>query len=308
MSSAWKSVLALVLYLGIGLWLACLTSVLIFNLAPHLGSAVGDFVSRKSEDSILRRTAMIYAVLFLPFLLKHLGWQGKSDLGWTDLKSPRRRYVRLAALGIAVGLLSLGTVAGIVLTTGARALTPFDAAQAIAWPLFLFALSGLTVAIIEETLARGILFRPLVRSWGVWPAILVSSLLFAAAHFIRGDPATLQAHSLFPASFKLLASSLAGISNASHFPLRFFNLTLLGVVLCVFAVRTGTIWLGVGAHAAWVWVMKVNGFLTDAVHSRPWTPWIGQRGDSTDSLLATAALLIVLAVVRPRSSSKQTAS
>ena len=42
---AWKVVLALALYIGVGLWLACLTSILIFNLAPHLGSAVSDFVA-----------------------------------------------------------------------------------------------------------------------------------------------------------------------------------------------------------------------------------------------------------------------
>ena len=305
---AWKVVLALALYIGVGLWLACLTSILIFNLAPHLGSAVSDFVARKSEDSLLRRSAMIWAVLFLPLLLKQLGWQGRSDFGWTDSKSPRRRYVQLVARGIGIGLLSLGVVCGLILVVGARAPTPLDAAQSVASPLILFALSGLTVAIIEETLARGVLFRPLIRAWGIWPAALVSSLLFAGAHFIHGDPATVRSCGLLPASFKLLASALAGIPNASHFLLRFINLALLGIVLCSFAARTGTIWIGVGAHAAWVWVMKVNGFLSDTVTSRPWTAWWGQRGDSTDSLLATAALLIVLLAVRPRPFSEQPAS
>ena len=304
---AWKAAIALALYIGVGLWLACLTSMLLFKLAPHLGYTVAGFVAKKSEDTLLRRSAMVWAVVFLPLLLKQFGWQGRSDLGWTDMKSPHSRYVRLVVLGLGIGLISLGSVCGLVLVSGARALTSVDATHSLA-TLFSFALSGLVVAVIEETLTRGILFRPLIRAWGVWPATLVSSLLFAAAHFIHGDPATVNAQGLFPASFKLLASSLGGIPDASHFLLRFVNLALLGVVLCSFAARTGTIWLGVGAHAAWVWVMKVNGFLCDTVLTRPWTPWWGQRGDSTDSLLATAALLIVLVVVRPRPFSEQSAT
>jgi len=82
--------------------------------------------------------------------------------------------------------------------------------------------------------------------------------------------------------------------------LQFINLSLLGIVLCAFVIRTKTIWLAVGAHVAWVWMIKLHGAITMFYPPAPLVAWLGKRNDFMDSILATVMLagLLVWIVTR----------
>jgi uncharacterized protein len=78
----------------------------------------------------------------------------------------------------------------------------------------------LLVGLNEEYLFRGYPLQALARGMGFWPAALLLSLLFGAAHLTKPD------------------------ENAIDIT----NIILLGVLLCLTLQRTGSLWLAAGFH------------------------------------------------------------
>jgi membrane protease YdiL (CAAX protease family) len=77
--------------------------------------------------------------------------------------------------------------------------------------------------VLEELVLRLVIFRLLWRAFGIWPAIVIASLVFGALHLINPDS------SLFAA-----ACLIAGE----------------GVGIALYLI-TGRIWASIGMHAAW---------------------------------------------------------
>ncbi|MEG3163576.1 CPBP family intramembrane glutamic endopeptidase [Sphingomonas sp. PB2P19] len=82
----------------------------------------------------------------------------------------------------------------------------------------------LATGLVEELLIRLVLFRLLMRAFGVWPALIGSALFFGAAHLANAN-----------------ATYVAAIAIAVE----------AGLMLAAFYLLTGRIWMSVGVHAAW---------------------------------------------------------
>lgn len=80
------------------------------------------------------------------------------------------------------------------------------------------------VGFSEELIARAIIFRLLMRAFGVWPALVASSLLFGAGHL--GNPN---------------ATWLGAAAIAVE----------AGTMLAGFYLLTGRLWMSIGVHIAW---------------------------------------------------------
>lgn len=83
----------------------------------------------------------------------------------------------------------------------------------------------LIVGLSEEFTFRGYMQFTLTTGMGFWPAAVLMSLLFAAAHM--GNP----------------GESRTGVASVF----------LFGMLFCLFLRRRGTLWWGVGFHAGWDW-------------------------------------------------------
>jgi membrane protease YdiL (CAAX protease family) len=135
---------------------------------------------------------------------------------------------------------------------------------------------GILVACLLAT-TEEILFRGFVLNYLRWNAsrrvtfgaILCSSLIFASVHNIE-DPLAWFTADLFPL---------------------FVGLLILGVVLAIIYLETGSLWCSIGFHAGLVAFGEVflgTGFIT--IDFKPW--WMGGTGD-----LRTAPLVWVLFIV-----------
>jgi membrane protease YdiL (CAAX protease family) len=122
-------------------------------------------------------------------------------------------------------------------------------------------LTGLVVALIEETFLRGAMFTAIARESGARLAILLTSVVYAATHFfvsfrIPADQVT--AYS----GIDLVLGTVANFSD----PLglrdpenrifdAFLCLAAVGLLLASVRAATGNIAACMGLHAGWVWVI-----------------------------------------------------
>ena len=153
-------------------------------------------------------------------LLLYAGWWR-----WTERRKaadlPMHRLLPDTGLGFGIGILYFVIVTGcIALFGGYRIAGVGNDWIALAKALFMF----LVVAVGEEVLFRGIVFRMLDRQWGTAVALIVSAMIFGFVH-ITNDNATVW-------------SSVAIAVEA-------------GLLLGAAYKWAGNLWLPIGIHWAW---------------------------------------------------------
>ena len=144
--------------------------------------------------------------------------------------------------------------------------------------LFIIA-NTLLVGWSEELVFRGVLLRGLFRSYGIWVAILGSSVLFGAMHvlnvFLTGDlrGAVLQAGAAF----------------------------LSGVFLAAVRLRTGSLWTGIVLHGLWdagTFLVAAGGTATTAVAEAAPPSGVTALGDYGSVVMSLPLFLLGLFFLR----------
>jgi CAAX protease family protein len=160
------------------------------------------------------------------------------------------------------------------------------------------ALLGLGAAVVlgvgEETLFRGVLLRRLMADAGRTAGIALTTFIYAVVHVMRGKgaPHAVDAWS----GVERLEAMVAPLAHGSALP-EVVGLGLLGLLLAAARLRSGSLWLPVGIHAAWVGVFRV-GRLFFAIGHEPawlagagWPPLVG--GAAAWVAVLVSALLLV---------------
>lgn len=147
------------------------------------------------------------------FILAVVLWQKWTDVGLASFPQPRSLRLIWLPMIYIVCALALATFLG---------LPP-------AGILFLILINTLLVGFSEELMFRGALLQGFRRATSIWPAILLTSVVFGAIHslnvFITGD---LKA--------ALIQSSAAFLS---------------GLVFIALRLRTGSLWPPIIVHGLW---------------------------------------------------------
>jgi hypothetical protein len=118
-------------------------------------------------------------------------------------------------------------------------------------------LAAIIVAILEEIVFRGTLFG-ILRKVQSWPmALVVSSAVYALAHFIQktdsGGPVDwLSGLALLPKMFQ----------GGMPFVPAVFTLFTAGAILALAYQRTGSLFFSMGLHCGWIFWLKSYGFFT----------------------------------------------
>ncbi len=127
-------------------------------------------------------------------------------------------------------------------------------------------------AVSEELLFRGLFLRTLLLDHPPRRAIVLSSVLFAALHFLRPN-----------------------LGWADVIP--FLGLVVAGIVLAYAAWKTASLWLSIGIHAGWVFFISMS----DQLHLWQYAPdalWLtGGRGPSS-GLLGILLLFALLPLIK----------
>ena len=114
------------------------------------------------------------------------------------------------------------------------------------------------VALIEETLFRGVLLGIFLRAMRPAPAIATLSFLFAFVHFLQPPPMVrVPDPEAMNAGFVLLGQIFGRFADPMSMVSRFLILAAVGVVLAYARYRTASLWLPIGLHVGWVFGMGI---------------------------------------------------
>ena len=238
----------------------------------------------------LNRAVLGVAVISLVPFLRWLGVRRLADLGLRAPGGPGRMALD-AGTGVAVAVVGLGA-----LGAGCTAAGIFRWHDDPRWTVPLVAaLSGLVVALLEESLFRGALFGVLRREMRWRPALVFLSALFAAVHFVKPDRVGPEAGGdvAWWSGFAALPHVLARYADPGQLALGFVTLFVFGWILGWTVVRTSSLAMAVGLHGGWVFALRTFTGLTD--RAAPPSAWLG-RGIRT-GILPVALLLASGAVL-----------
>ncbi len=223
---------------------------------------------------VASRIAMVALAVVLAMLCRHLNLRQRRDFGY-GLARPR--FLKVAALSGAMGLVTAGAGAAFLLSTHLRVPAPeFVPSPWNFARIFLIGLgSGIAVALIEETFFRGVLHTAIERESGPWMAALLSAPLFAVLHFfakVRIPPAEVG----WGSGFDLLYLSFAPLSHPSLVFDSFVSWWVVGLILSLTRVLTGNIAVAIGLHAGWVVVLRMLQEGTASGSSPAYAAWVGK--------------------------------
>ena len=262
------------------------------------------FISIEPVHRVMHRIAMLLALIGLVVLTRRLGLSNKQALGYG---LPRRRFLMQMGIGWLCGVALMLPLVGLLLGLDIRELKPDFSAD---WVGLIFGgiATGLTVAFIEETFFRGILFTAVARTSSVAAAVVAPSLLYAALHFLGGKLRVAPEDVSWVHGFEVLSKLFERYAQPLTFVDSFVALAMLGVLLAIVRLRTGAIAGCIGLHAAGVACIVV---LREATAVMPNTEYAALVG-SYDGVIGWAALVwfavIVAAFVmlsRPRADARQ---
>jgi uncharacterized protein len=236
------------------LFVLALTSI----LSPWFALGVGWLVDHLPGlehypfSRIFNRTFMISGMVLF-FICRRLLKIGKlSELGLVTLGQGGSDLLRgwtLAVTSMAALLLAM-SVAQVFEPTFRLS---FSRSLSRCFSAFL---SGVFSGTLEEIFFRGILFKGLLQGGTLFRAFVLSSLFYAALHFVSPGEAYF-VNGLEPmAGFRHLFYTFTPFLEPLNVLPGMFGLFLLGIVLSYAFLRTGNLYLPIGLHAGWIFSLK----------------------------------------------------
>lgn len=286
-AAAWFTLYLLVVIVGGGL----LGGWILHEVITSGYGLLFDLAEEHGPDRILRRFQTLLAVAFAPLLLKKIGWQGVKDVGWSSSQSRRSRR-RDFFLWFAIGVGLMAILFSCSLFFGIRDWKPFSLGRWLGMLVPAFLVTGLGVGFLEETMARGVLYRSMARVWTPWVGALLSSGLFAFVHFMKAPR-----ESFDQGAWEVFLSSLTAEFELGPTPLKFLNMLLFGMVLSRLVHHRGDIWAAMGLHASAVGCIKWFSKQTQFNLELGYQPWLGGHSSKFDDGWAMSVLLVVVWMV-----------
>ncbi len=250
--------------------------LLLFLVAPFLAMLIspwiytflqGIAVENSFFDApfhrVTSRVVLVIILILLRPAIRLSGLHGKADYGFP----PRFDKRRLMGLGLGLGILSMLLVYLIGTLFGVYVL---DIADKTTFYLFRKTLQiligGLFIGLWEEFFFRGFILGILRKSFGVITAVLLSSFLFSIVHLMRPVDPEIVNH--WNAGFQLFRHLFARAGDS--FLQEAYTLFCMGLVLSTLCIWMKSVYVAIGLHTGWVWVMMFFRLFTDNQNNLVW--------------------------------------
>jgi uncharacterized protein len=258
------------------------------------------YIVNLAQDFPFQRTFNRLAMLLFVFgcwlVFRRFGLGGRESLGYG---APKGVFFRQLVVALLIGIALMSLTGALLFAFGLRTLRSESTtlAQAIVSAVPLALLSGLTVALIEETFFRGAMFSAVSRSASQAAAIFSTALLYSASHFLGGEtPIASDAAVTWSSGLQFLSHFLSRFAHPLAIADAFIALLLLGVLLALLRSTWGHIAACIGLHGGCVAVIAGLGEVSTATLEGPHA-WLVNSADGIVGWLTAAILLLVIVFV-----------
>ncbi|MCP4040703.1 MAG: CPBP family intramembrane metalloprotease, partial [Gammaproteobacteria bacterium] len=138
------------------------------------------------------------------------------------------------------------------------------------------------------TFFRGALLTAILRTRGVVTAVVMSSLFYAALHFVHTKSVAISGEPGWHTGLVVLFGSFHKFTELSTLD-SFLALFMAGIFLCTVRLRRGNIAFCIGIHAGWVMVIKLMKTYTHHLHDSEYAFLIGEY----DGIIGYLALFFI---------------
>ena len=246
-------------------------------LAPPLywaGRAVASrgvlqLLAETDFQKFFNRAMLVAALVLIWPTVRWLRVGGVRELGL----EPDPRWWKRAVAGYLIAGLLVAIMSGAYLSTEIYRWKkePLAHLEKV-WPLFF---SAAVVALLEEALFRGGILGLFRRTLGPWPAIIATSAIFSAVHFLKPDERVEVTSVDWLSGFELIPHVFHQFTQPLLLLAHFTTLVVLGLMLADVTVRTRSLWMAIGLHAGLVFVKMAFSKLTKRESEH--LPWIGEK-------------------------------
>ena len=269
------------MFLRAGFFLAVIwVGMNVFGLL--LNGAVGYFPAATLSPFIASALASAIVVR-----IYERGRMADIGMGWSHASTRQFRQGLVAGGAAAAAVILIGVLCG----WAAWVKSPDPAAAFGFGKLILVAILLLFGAVGEELMFRGYAFQLLAGAYGLWRVTIGFSILFALMHLPNlsiGTPAAAGNE------WSRLALGWLGIVNTG----------LWGALFCVAVWRSGALWMAIGLHFGWNFILplagaRLSGFTLGLTgYELKWTSsvWISGDDYGPEGSLLTSAVCAVLLV------------
>ncbi|WDE97995.1 type II CAAX endopeptidase family protein [Lentisphaera profundi] len=266
-----KKIWALTIYI-VGIFIiGSLICPLLWNIIHSSPLQNIDSIGKASFGKVCNRAFMLVAFIGLWPLSKQLNCTRKDDFG---LAIPRKKFWKEFGSGFLLGAITLLCLSLFFYFIELRTLKSGPVIPRLLKSVQKGIITGVAVGLIEEIFFRGILTRALSRISPLISAILISSTVYAAVHFIRGDSSTDYAIIHWYSGFTYLKSAFSLYSDP-RFIGSFLTLVTVGIFLAWLTLKRGNIALCAGIHAGWVCIIKGTSHATRTDKESPYYYLVG---------------------------------
>lgn len=237
-----------------------LVPLLILVIAAAMASMLGYGLLWIAGD-ILPLAKVISKITLIMLLLSIFPLKKYLQFSWADFGfAPKAIFYKQFGQGLALGLLTLLPVLLLLywldvhVWDDTRHWTVAKVAEKVGLGLFF----AMLIAFGEEILFRGLLLSGLRRKMPIVVAVTISSIYYAALHFLKSKSQIDYADLTLSSGLTLMAEAFANWLNPAILS-ALLALFVVGVFLAILRSRVPqSLGLCIGCHAGWVWQIKVS--------------------------------------------------
>lgn len=237
---------------------------LVITLSPLLAYPVhlilGNFVDYPFHK-LVSHVTLLCGLISSGFYLKYHQMYSRQSFGFS---SSKKKFLGNLLQGILAGILVLALLNLFLLLFGVHQIKPnLDYFWSNLFLIIIKAiLAGLVIGFIEESIFRGALFSGLYKKTGAVVTVTLTSLVYAAVHFLKYRALPEGTEITWVTGMEILPEAFFRFSDPNIID-HFLTLLVLGVLLSMVRIRNGNIAMCIGIHAGIVMTMKVTGRFSD---------------------------------------------